>query len=102
MKPKYKHDCDGCIWLGSITYPGPLTTGEAPLRNADLYFCKEAEAFMGGTVIARHSSEGSNYSSFPVDLIVRDFINKKSHEYSTSLPALITAYHFARAKKLIP
>ena len=99
MKPKYKHDCDRCQWLGSITYPAPLLTGEAPLRNADLYYCANAESFMGGTLIARHSSQGSNYSSMPVKLLV-GMLNEKSDDFSTSSPALMSAYYFAKAMKL--
>lgn len=46
---KYKHDCEKCEPLGEF-------------GNIDLYFCNQA-AGLGPTVIARYSSEGSDYQS---------------------------------------
>lgn len=45
-EPKYKHDCNACIFLGH-------------LEGADHYICKDS-------LIARDSSEGPDYSSFPI------------------------------------
>lgn len=48
IKPKFKHDCQDCIFLGRH-------------NDHDLYFCKQ-----GGnrdTVIARFGNHGSNYAS---------------------------------------
>jgi len=53
-RPKYVHDCDRCTFLGRATCP---TTGE----EADLYYCPNPT--FEATVIARWSSEGSEYSS---------------------------------------
>lgn len=44
---RFTHDCDDCVFLGHE-------------KSSDLYFCSQ-----GGmpTVIARHSSEGPDYTS---------------------------------------
>lgn len=49
-KPLFEHDCDHCVFLGSF---------EANNVKSDLYYhdCSDP------TVIARYSSEGSDYSS---------------------------------------
>lgn len=56
-KPLYEHDCDSCVYLGRHT-----TVNEHPFPSAtvewDLYYCKSEP-----TVIARHSSEPSEYRS---------------------------------------
>jgi len=48
--PNHTHDCDKCIYLGETGTPKPT----------DLYYCEQ-----GGfpTLIARYSSEPSDYSS---------------------------------------
>jgi hypothetical protein len=61
MKPRYKHDCDSCTWLGTITYPAPLSDDSAPMRNADLYCC--VKCIGGPSLIARYSSDGPDYAS---------------------------------------
>ena len=54
--PRFVHDCDGCVHLGS--------DGEH-----DYYFCAKAEAFMGGSIIARSGDEGPDYASCTVSII---------------------------------
>ena len=51
---RFNHDCQGCEFLGEW-------------REYDLYFCKKCE---NGTVIARYGSEGSNYASCALDILV--------------------------------
>lgn len=46
--PQFEHDCDRCLFLGRY-------------NNVDLYVC--ARSNIADTVIARHSSEGSDYTS---------------------------------------
>ena len=104
-KPKYKHDCDDCVWLGTTTYPAPLLNGTAPMRNADLYYCKQSGNFAMGnaldaTIIARYSSEGCEYSSMPASMMkthMQEFLG----QLSTGMPALISAYVYAKAKGLV-
>lgn len=60
MKPKYKHDCEACKFLGHY-------------RGHDVYHC-ENEAFSkttGGSLIARHGDDGSDYWSMPKNLFVK-------------------------------
>jgi hypothetical protein len=46
-KPRYKHDCSNCTFLGRF-------------RKYDLYFCPQTGI---PTLLARYSDEGSNYLS---------------------------------------
>lgn len=46
--PLFQHDCERCTFLGSY-------------QEQDLYHCLQSN--LGPTVIARRSSEGSDYSS---------------------------------------
>lgn len=106
-KPRYKHDCDKCVWLGSICYPAPLLDDTCPMRYADLYVCMTSIG--GPSIIARNSSFGPGYSSMPAS-IIRDYFIKPltcvpavgvKLAMSTCEPALITAYIFAKAKGLV-
>mgnify|MGYP001443572383 CR=1 FL=1 len=47
--PRYQHDCENCKPLGQF-------------GDADLYYC-DNQGVVGETVIARYSSEGSDYQS---------------------------------------
>jgi hypothetical protein len=107
MKKRYRHDCDSCEYLGSISYPAPHydTTRLGNelyhvMRNADLYFCAHAD---GGSVIARFSSKGSDYASSPYRLVETGITpdNRGKKGWSTSGPALATALLFAKVKGLI-
>jgi hypothetical protein len=101
-KPRYKHDCDQCQYLGTIYYPAPHYRPDASgayndcffvMKHADLYFCAGCEE---GTCITRFSSRGSDYASRPVWLSVPN-----QSGYSTAGPALETARLFATVKGLI-
>jgi len=52
----YKHDCDKCVFLGTLTMAPQYTPH-------DLYYC--AQSFMPGrpTVIARFGDRGDMYTS---------------------------------------
>jgi len=50
--PKYKHDCENCIYLGSLEEENIIY---------DLYICPNGKAI--STVIARFSSNGPDYYS---------------------------------------
>ena len=52
-KPRFTHDCDGCLFLGCY-------------REHDVYFCPNCESFCGGSVILRYGDEGREYSSSPL------------------------------------
>lgn len=49
MSPRYAHDCPACRFLGRVAI-------------YDLYVCREVDA-VGNSLIARRSSEPSDYSS---------------------------------------
>lgn len=46
-KPKFKHDCESCVFLGRF-------------EGADLYYCAGQRT---ETIVARFSSEGADYTS---------------------------------------
>lgn len=50
--PTYTHDCDACLFLGTMTHKGSAH---------DLYFCPNGGP--GPTVIARFGDEGHEYGS---------------------------------------
>ncbi len=76
-KPRYDHDCKSCVFLGPYNYDGPLSDGTTEKFYADLWYCPESfmAPSLGPSLIARHSSEGSDYASMPYDIFV-------SHEAS--------------------
>jgi hypothetical protein len=61
-RPLFVHDCRLCTFLGR--YNGPEHP-DTPARDADLYVCSRAavDPKKATTVIARFSSEGSEYAS---------------------------------------
>ena len=86
LEPIYTHDCEGCVFLGTVTNAQTIlvtdevasaltahvegTASIADLHKAlgvkppevwDLYFCKKGRAWP--TVIARCGDEGGNYKS---------------------------------------
>jgi len=67
MTPRYEHDCTVCRFLGTTSYIDPWSGMEI---DADLYFCADAEPrmHMGGTCLARISSEPSAYASAPLSI----------------------------------
>lgn len=63
MKPRYIHDCKACNFLGQH-------------NEYDLYYCARCE---GGSVIARRSSEGSDYSSSMLSIVIHRALVELSH-----------------------
>ena len=51
MEPLYEHDCDACIFCGT-------------LFEKDYYLCPDNPTGIGFTIIERSSSEGSDYYSY--------------------------------------
>lgn len=54
MKPKFKHDCDKCEFVGHFF-------------NHDVYFCGNSMV-KSNTIVARASDEGPDYASTPFRL----------------------------------
>jgi len=96
----FEHDCDKCHYLGTIRYPEPLSTGKQVFTNADLYFCANS---YDDSLIARFSSEGSDYASCMHSLVEQGLTPDSSGRkgWSTAGPALATALLFAKVKGLI-
>lgn len=90
MKPRYVHDCDVCKFLGQFDYDGPLSDGTTERCAADLYYC-HSNGFLGGSVLARHSDEPSDYSSMPLD-VMRSHVADMRRRPATHTPALLEAY----------
>jgi hypothetical protein len=61
MKPKFKHDCSGCKYLGTAKYDGKI---------ADWYVCNEG-LDLGASIIMRYSDDGPDYTSYPFEIFVR-------------------------------
>ena len=61
MKPYYKHNCDSCRYLGSLT----LSVPQKLEKKVDLYHCS-LSFDKEGTYIARYSDEESDYISSPL------------------------------------
>lgn len=98
-EPQYQHDCDACQFLGRYAQKVVYVNGDQELMSFDLYFCKGAAASsLGGTIIARHASKGSEYSSMPRDVFksLMDRVGEGLH--STFYPALKEA--FERSKEI--
>lgn len=91
--PKYQHDCSRCDFLGSYTYDAPLVKGTEEI-TVDLWFCGGADAFMGGSLIARASGDGPDYSSAPVEIVERDYLPRaeRGEKQCTLGPAIVEAH----------
>lgn len=61
--PRFTHDCDGCTYLGRMECRAFGHT-----QPYDLYACLQGRV---GSVVARYGSEGSQYTSMPLDVYVR-------------------------------
>jgi hypothetical protein len=61
MQPTYTHDCEFCKFLGTIE-SDYYNHDNGVMDKIDLYFCGTDKPY-GNTVVARRSSEGSDYSS---------------------------------------
>ena len=59
MKPEHEHDCNSCIFLGNYY--------SSPKKICDMYYCKGSD---GGTIIIRNSSDGPDYWSMPVCMLI--------------------------------
>lgn len=74
-KPRYKHDCTRCHFLGQI-------------EGHDLYFCPSD----GGTIVSRFANHGPRYSSMPVEVIAE----WERTGYKPANPTLLDGLKMAR------
>lgn len=88
LKPRYDHDCPACIYLGPFKYEGPLSTGLTETFDDDLWYCPGT--ILGPSLIARHGSEGSHYTSMPHDVFVSHEADMRKRP-ATTTPGLLEA-----------
>lgn len=60
--PQFTHDCNSCLFLGRYEDTATLHG-----RDYDLYYCGRCDE---GSVIARFGSDGWEYQSMPVAVII--------------------------------
>ena len=87
-KPAHKHDCNKCTFLGTILVKHVDETTEKGVE-VDMYHCDGSIP----TVIARYSSDGSDYSSGI--LIAEEALKRGDYAYP-----LVVAYCAAKARGL--
>lgn len=102
-QPYFEHDCERCVFLGKHTYHAPHCTEKHEeytiLTTVDLYYCPGCENDMGGSLIARFQSEGSEYASMPASLLLRER-KRMTAQPSTHGPAMLEALDRAIKRKL--
>ncbi len=55
MEPRYRHDCDACVYLGRFTND---------VGSRDLYWCKSRSHPNLDSVIRRYGNDGREYTSY--------------------------------------
>jgi hypothetical protein len=91
VAPTFEHDCDDCLYLGSVVQePTPIGWREGP---HDLYVC-----FPQGTVIARHGDEGEDYYSGRGT--VQPVLVEAERRASLELTHQVNEAYYAREKAL--
>lgn len=71
----YDHDCKNCTYLGSFfSEPDVLDLKDrenfSNKKIYDLYICLNSRDRILSSLLARYSSVGGDYSSFPVDIFI--------------------------------
>lgn len=99
MFPKYQHTCKSCLFLGTYEYEGPLSDGTTQHFIDDLYICPGDS--LGPTILARHSSKGSDYSSMPRSILerIRAEIEAGAHLVSTTMPGMLEALEIVELRE---
>ena len=67
IKERHKHDCDCCIYLGSVFNMETFRTSDIATAHEDVYYCPQDDGMLG-SVISRSSSEPSDYASSPFNM----------------------------------
>lgn len=90
-KPRFIHDCTACIYLGEY--------GEY-----DCWFCppREQNIVIGGDVILRYSSEGSEYASYDLSTAYRIALTtNEGVKAAPTFPALLAALRAVNERSLV-
>jgi hypothetical protein len=92
MKPIYKHDCERCQFVARVSNQG--------MPDTDWYYC--ASDISGATIIGRHSNDGPDYYSCPVNMLVNPIYDvayrPHTKEHVLSADRLIAQQIFARVQ----
>lgn len=91
--PYYKHDCNACVYLGSMTHMGLMADGTREPFPVDLYVCPTDS--MAPTYVVRVSSREEDYTSMPqmiVEAIEPKTIDVGGENESTLSPAVVEAW----------
>lgn len=98
-EPLFEHDCDKCKFLGRYTYGASFMDGPRE-TTVDLYSCKGRFEL---SLIARFSSEGPDYSSFPLDAVeIIEARGRTKEETGTYTWALFEALRRYKSEKASP
>ena len=85
ITPKWVHDCDRCIFLGTYQFA---------VQHIDLYYCPALSGADGktggGSVLARYSDDGPDYESCRVGLIA---------DRTVTIEYLVKAFEIAYREK---
>ena len=84
-KPKFKHDCDKCLFLGHY-------------RGYDCYICPNKD---NGTLVARNGNDGTQYASVPL-FCFEAIIHSECRKAEYIQAWIEAAYKLNEALKLIP
>lgn len=60
MKPVHQHDCDKCIYLGSVY---EFTAGKKDPQLIDTYWCGQQNHYLQGSILGRYGDAGPEYAS---------------------------------------
>lgn len=101
-EPRYDHDCEQCVFLGRFDHDGPLSDGNTERMECDLYACPGS--IMGGSLIARHSSDGPEYSSMPTEMVIehQNRMREQPSTYSAGLLEALRRYQEMKVLHLVP
>lgn len=96
--PQYEHDCTRCEFLGRYSFEGPLADGKTEHIDSDLYYCPGT--LMGGSILCRCSSDGPDYASMPLNLVI-EHEARMTQQSATYTPGLLEALSRHRAKEKV-
>lgn len=101
--PVFNHDCDACIFLGTIKIDKDSRESCFPF-HLDLYVCNnsdvensESRSVFGPTLLARYSDEGSHYASQDRNILyqIEDEWTQHQRELSDTTKILLEANYRA-------
>jgi len=93
---RWQHDCQKCKFVGSVTI-SRLIKNKWKEEHEDIYICPSNSSALG-SIVRRRGNDGSNYGSFPLDIIGVNQRNANEGSYEWMLNQLqkdgILSYEF--------